>query len=113
MVAFRFTVVIVFLLVVRKRANTQCRSASFGHNVPVELVGSPVPECSNCHEPRAGGIFSDDRAVYFCPKCLAYHAEFRRLMAEIDNDRKALSEDDGSGQMITDLTGRGQAGSPV
>jgi hypothetical protein len=53
-----------------KTANTSSRQASFGHNESMELVGPPVPECSNCHEPRAGGIFSDDEDVYLCPKCM-------------------------------------------
>jgi len=65
---------------------------SFGHNERVELVGPPVPECSNCHEPRDGGVFSDDGDVYLCPKCLAFHAEYFRVMAEIENERKALDK---------------------
>lgn len=52
-----------------------------------------MPECSNCHEPRDGGVFSDDRKVYLYPKCVAIHAEFMRIMVEIDRDRKALSEE--------------------
>jgi hypothetical protein len=49
-----------------------------------ELVGPPVPECSNCAEPRDGGIFSDEGDVYLCPKCMALHAEYFRIKAEID-----------------------------
>ena len=67
----------------------------FGHNEHVELVGPPVPECSNCQEPRAGGTFSDDAGVYLCPKCLAFHAEYFRIMAKIDADQKAFIEKDG------------------
>jgi hypothetical protein len=63
----------------------------------VELVGPPVPECSNCHQPRDGGVFSDDGKVYLCPKCMAFHAEYMRVMAKIDSDMKALSENDGQG----------------
>jgi hypothetical protein len=66
----------------------------------VELVGPPVPECSNCQEPRAGGSFSDDGDVYLCPKCLAFHAEYFRVMAKIDADREKFEvqdvQDDGS-----------------
>jgi hypothetical protein len=62
----------------------------------VELVGPPVPACSNCQEPRGGGIFSDEGDVYLCPKCLAFQAEYFRIMAEIEADRRALSEDDSS-----------------
>ena len=58
----------------------------------VELAGQPVPECSNCGEPRAGGTFGDDGDVYLCPKCLAVNAEYFRVMAEIENERKALNE---------------------
>jgi hypothetical protein len=62
-------------------------------------VGTGVPECSNCREPRAGGAFSDDRAVYLCPKCLAFHGEYRTIMAKIESDRKAVTdqEDPGDG----------------
>ena len=34
----------------------------------------------------------DDGDVYLCPKCLAVHAEYFRVMAEIENERKALNE---------------------
>jgi recombinational DNA repair protein (RecF pathway) len=61
----------------------------------VDLLGPPVPECSNCHEPRDGGVFSHDRKVYLCPKCVAFHAEFMRITDEIERDRKTLSDDDG------------------
>jgi hypothetical protein len=57
----------------------------------VELVGPPVPECSNCGEPRDGGVFSDDGDVYLCPKCLAFHDEYFRIMAKIDADMKAFN----------------------
>jgi len=53
-----------------------------------------VPECSNCQEPRAGGVFSDDGDVYLCPRCLAFHDEYFRVMARIDADMKALNEKD-------------------
>jgi hypothetical protein len=71
----RFIVDIVFLLVAEKTANTQCVVSAFGQNETVELVGPGVPECSNCNEPRAGGVFSDDGDVYLSPKCLAFHDE--------------------------------------
>ena len=57
-------------------------------------MGPPLPECSNCQEPRAGGVFSDDGDVYLCPKCMAVHAEYFRVMAEIENERKALNKKD-------------------
>ena len=44
-----------------RQPTTKRRRLPCGHNGLVELVGSPVTECSNCHEPRAGGLFSDDR----------------------------------------------------
>jgi hypothetical protein len=94
---FAFTVVIVFLLVAKKTANTRSCRLSFGHNMSVELVGPSVPECSNCREPRAGGVSSDDGGVYLCPKCLAFHAEYFRIMAKIDSDLKALNEEDVNG----------------
>jgi hypothetical protein len=72
-------------------------SAHLGQNVRVELVGTGVPECSNCHEPRAGGVFSDDGAVYLCPKCLAFHQEFMTIMARIEDDRRAISDQETSG----------------
>ena len=53
-----------------------------------------MPECSNCQEPRAGGVFSDDGDVYLCPKCLAFHAEYFRIMAEIDADREEVVSKD-------------------
>lgn len=90
--AFKFTVDIAFLLVVRKTANTSQEPTACGQNETVELVGSAVPQCSNCQEPRAGGEFSDDGEVYLCPKCLAFHDEYFRIMAEIDADRQALNE---------------------
>jgi hypothetical protein len=93
----RFIVDIVFLLVAKKTANTQVVVSAFGQNERVELVGPGVPECSNCHEFRAGGVFSDDGDVYLCPKCLAFHDEYRRIMARIDNDRKAISDQEGHG----------------
>ena len=88
---------IVFLLVAKKTANTSFAPIAFGQNEMVELVGPAVPDCSNCREPRAGGTFSDDGDVYLCPKCLAFHAEYLRIMAKIDTDMKALSENDGLG----------------
>ena len=63
----------------------------------VKLVGPAVPACSNCRESRAGGTFSDGGDVYLCPKCLAFHAEYMRIMAKTDSDMKALSENDGLG----------------
>lgn len=78
----------------KKTANTRYRRVAFGHNEDVELVGPPVPECSNCQEPRAGGVFSDDGDVYLCPKCLAFQAEYFRIMADIDADRRSISEND-------------------
>ncbi len=53
-------------------------------------MGPAVPECSNCREPRGGGDFSDDGTVYLCPKCLAFHEEYYRVMAIIDRDMEAL-----------------------
>jgi hypothetical protein len=93
-VAFRFTVDIVFLLVAKKTANTSSVPIALGQNGTVKLVGPPVPECSNCREPRGGGTFSDDGDVYLCPKCLAFHAEYHRIMAIIDRDMKALSDEE-------------------
>ena len=61
-------------------------------------MGPPVPEFSNCREPRGGGVFSDDGKVYLCPKCLAVHDEYFRIMAKIDADRKSLTENDGLGE---------------
>ena len=95
--AFAYGFVIVILLVAEKTANTRRAQLSFGHNESVELVGPPVPECSNCQEPRAGGVFSDDGDVYLCPKCLAFHAEYFRVMDEIENERKALREEASEG----------------
>jgi hypothetical protein len=46
---------------------------------------------------RAGGVFSDDGDFYLCPKCLAFRDEFRRIMTRIDNDRKAISDQEGHG----------------
>src|SRR5208283_1051605 len=89
---FKFTVDIVFLLVVRKTANTSHEPTALGQNETVELVGPAVPQCSNCQEPRAGGEFSDDGEVYLCPKCLAFHDEYFRIMAKIDAERQALNE---------------------
>lgn len=65
-------------------------------------MGTGVPECSNCQEPRAGCVFSDDRSVYLCSKCLAFHEEYMTIMAKIESDWRA----------ITDQVGRGD-GSPV
>ena len=75
-------------------------SAHLGQNKRVELVGTGVPECSNCHEPRAGGVFSDDGSVYLCPKCLAFHEEFMRIMARIEDDRRAISDQETSGEEL-------------
>jgi len=100
--AFRSTAVIAFLLVSKKTANTRDCQVAFGHNGDVELVGPPVPECSNCQEPRGGGVFSDDGDVYLCPKCLAFHDEYRKIMAEISADRERRSQNDS-----------GEDGSPV
>ena len=69
----------------------------FGQNETVELVGPGVPECSNCQQPRAGGVFSDDGDVYLCLRCLSFHDEYRRIMARIDADMKALSDEDSQG----------------
>jgi len=86
---------IVFLLVVEEKQRTPDRRSSlFGKNETVELVGSGVPECSNCQEPRAGGVFSDDGDVYLCPTCLAFHDEYRRIMARIENEQKIISDHD-------------------
>ena len=54
-----------------------------------------IPECSNCHETRAGGVFSDDGNVYLCPKCLAFHQEYMTIMARIEDDRRAMSDQEG------------------
>jgi hypothetical protein len=81
-------------LVAKKTANTRSSSIIFGQNETVELVGPSVPECSNCHEPRGGGDFSDDGEVYLCPKCLAFHDEYFRIMAKIDADRNTFREND-------------------
>ena len=67
-------------------------STHLGQNKRVELVGTGVPECSNCHEPRAGGVFSDDGTVYLCPKCLAFHQEFMTIMARIEDDRSGACQ---------------------
>jgi hypothetical protein len=75
-------------------------SAHLGQNKRVELVGTGVPECSNCHEPRAGGVFSDDGSVYLCPKCLAFHEEFMRIMARIEDDRRAISDQETPGEEL-------------
>ncbi len=37
-----------------------------------------------------GGFFSDDRAAYLCPKCVAMGNEYRSVVAEIDRDREAI-----------------------
>ncbi len=39
-------------------------------------------------------LFSDDGDVYLGPKCLAFHDEYLRIMAEIEADRKALGQKD-------------------
>ena len=75
-------------------------SAHLGQNKRVELVGTGVPECSNCHEPRVGGVFSDDGSVYLCPKCLAFHEEFMRIMARIEDDRRAISDQETPGEEL-------------
>ena len=72
-------------------------SAHLGQNKRVELVGTGVPECSNCHEPRASGVFSDDGSVYLCPKCLAFHQEYMTIMARIEDDRRAITDQEDPG----------------
>jgi hypothetical protein len=67
-------------------------SAHLGQNGRMELVGPGVPECSNCREPRSGGIFSDDGAVYLCPKCRAFHEEYMTIMAKIESEREAIGD---------------------
>jgi hypothetical protein len=71
-------------------------SAHLGQNERVELVGTGVPECSNCQEPRGGGVSSDDGSVYLCPKCLAFHEEYMTIMAKIENDRKVVTDQGGA-----------------
>jgi hypothetical protein len=67
---------------------------------------------TNCQEPRAGGIFSDDGGAYRCPKCLALHTEYFRVMAKIDADQMAFIEKDGGWGRISRVTGdRGHASS--
>ena len=82
----QFAVVIVFLLVVEEDSEHPIVSIVFGHNEDGGARGTThCPQCSNCQEPRAGGDFSDDGDVYLCPKCLAVHAEYFRVMAKIEN----------------------------
>jgi hypothetical protein len=90
----RFIVDIVLLLVAKKTANTRWTVIAFGQNETVKLVRPGVPECSNCQEPAAGGVFSDDGDVYLCPTCLAFHDEYRRIMARIENEQKIISDHD-------------------
>jgi hypothetical protein len=101
-VAIGFTVDIVILLVAKIQRTPHRWLSHLGQNQTVELVGSGVPECSNCQEPRAGGVFSDDGGVYLCPKCLAFHDEYMRIMASIDRDQRAIGDQDADGDRTRD-----------
>ena len=60
--------------------------------------GRPCRNSRIAESQRGGGVFSDDGKVYLCPKCLAVHDEYFRIMAKIDADRKSLTENDGLGE---------------
>jgi hypothetical protein len=88
----------VILLVVRMTENThRVVSASRAR----WLVGPGVPECSNCREPRGGDIFSDDGAVYLCPKCVAFHEEYMTIMAKIETEQEASGDQDAPKDGVT------------